>query len=166
MTDSNAHTVTAETPVGLLTITASPAGVREITFGHRPTIKGSPAAERISAEALSQLERYFAGELSEFDLPLDLEEVTPFQRSVLKQLNAVPWGETRSYGELAAAVGRPKAARAIGGALNRNPIAVVLPCHRVVGSNGSLTGFAGGTERKRWLLSHETATVSAPCAVA
>jgi methylated-DNA-[protein]-cysteine S-methyltransferase len=104
--------------------------------------------------AARQLAAYFAGERTSFDMPLDLHG-TEFQRRVWQALLAIPFGETTSYGEIARRIGAPSAVRAVGGAVGRNPISIVVPCHRVVGSNGSLTGFGGGLDRKRWLLSHE-----------
>lgn len=112
------------------------------------------------SDTINQLGEYFAGERDEFDLPLE-PEGTEFQRAVWKALAEIPYGETRSYGQIAAEVGRPKAARAVGMANNRNPIAVIVPCHRVIGAGGSLVGYAGGLERKTWLLDHERAARSA-----
>lgn len=109
---------------------------------------------------IDQLSEYFAGDRNSFDLPLD-PEGTEFQRAVWNALAEIPFGETRSYGEIAAAVGRPKAARAVGMANNRNPIAVIVPCHRVIGAGGALVGYAGGLERKTWLLDHEREARSA-----
>lgn len=106
------------------------------------------------AEATTQLGEYFAGERTGFDLPL-APEGTPFQRQVWDALRAIPYGETRSYAELAREVGRPGAARAVGSANGRNPITVIVPCHRVIGSGGDLAGFSGGVERKRLLLDLE-----------
>lgn len=107
-----------------------------------------------------QIEAYFAGERVEFDVPLNLDGATAFHRSVWQRLLEIPYGTTISYGRLAAQLGRPTAARAVGAANGRNPIAIIVPCHRVIGSAGSLTGYAGGLERKRYLLRHE-AEVSA-----
>ncbi len=101
-----------------------------------------------------QLSDYFAGRLRRFDLPL-APHGTPFQRAAWRELETVPWGETRTYGELARALGQPGGARAVGMAMNRNPIAVVIPCHRIVGANRSLTGYGAGIERKRFLLELE-----------
>jgi methylated-DNA-[protein]-cysteine S-methyltransferase len=101
-----------------------------------------------------QLEAYFAGELTDFDVPLAAAG-TPFQRRVWEELRRIPYGETWSYGELARRLGDPKACRAVGLANGRNPIGIVVPCHRVIGANGALTGYGGGIERKRWLLAHE-----------
>lgn len=104
--------------------------------------------------ATSQLEEYFAGRRQEFDLPLDLTG-TEFQRAAWSALASVPFGETRSYRQQAEAIGRPKAVRAIGAANGQNPVPIVLPCHRIVGSDGSLTGYGGGLSIKEYLLNHE-----------
>lgn len=106
-------------------------------------------------EARKQLAAYFAGELAEFDLPLNMIG-TEFQKTVWRELLNIPFGVTISYGELASRVGNPSASRAVGAANGRNPISIIVPCHRVIGSNGKLTGYGGGMERKEWLLAHET----------
>ncbi|MBW4718017.1 methylated-DNA--[protein]-cysteine S-methyltransferase [Saccharothrix sp. SC076] len=106
-------------------------------------------------DVVAQLEEFFAGKRTEFDLPLTMAG-TPFQRTVWEELKAIPFGETVSYGELAARIGRPTASRAVGLANGKNPISIIVPCHRVVGSTGSLTGYGGGIERKRLLLAFET----------
>jgi methylated-DNA-[protein]-cysteine S-methyltransferase len=111
---------------------------------------GAPPLRDVAA----QLAEYFAGTRKTFELPL-APEGTRFQRTVWKALGEIPWGQTRGYGDLARAVGRPGAARAIGGAMNRNPIAIVLPCHRIVGAGGALTGYGAGLHRKRFLLELE-----------
>jgi len=111
------------------------------------------AAEPLK-EVRRQLSEYFAGERREFDLPLKAEG-TPFQRRVWQELMRIPYGETISYGELARRVGQPAAARAVGSANGRNPISIVVPCHRVIGASGKLTGYGGGLPRKVWLLEHE-----------
>ncbi len=110
--------------------------------------------EPVLRESARQLEEYFRGERRQFDLPLRLEG-TPFQVAAWKALLAIPFGQTRSYGEQARALGRPTATRAVGAANGRNPFTIVVPCHRVVGSDGRLTGYAGGLPVKRWLLQHE-----------
>ena len=102
-----------------------------------------------------QLRSYFAEELKEFDLPLLLQG-TEFQQRVWNELLAIPYGQTTSYGELAARLGQPNASRAVGLANGRNPVSIIVPCHRVVGANGTLTGYGGGLPRKRWLLDHES----------
>ncbi|WP_216216075.1 methylated-DNA--[protein]-cysteine S-methyltransferase [Amycolatopsis aidingensis] len=116
------------------------------TFGHRDA---GPFRD-----VVAQLDAYFAGERTEFDLPLTLLG-TPFQRTVWAELREIPYGETVSYGELAERIGRPTASRAVGLANGKNPIGVIVPCHRVVGSTGDLTGYGGGIERKRHLLDFE-----------
>jgi len=147
-----------DSPIGPLLLLADTAGLREIRFpaGGGP----APAPERSREDSaalrapLRALAAYFRGRPVSDVGPL-VPEVTPFQREVLDALARVPFGKTRTYGELARCVGRPRASRAVGMALGRNPLPIVLPCHRVVGANGRLTGFGGGIERKRWLLEHE-----------
>lgn len=110
---------------------------------------------RLFGPAKTQLDAYFAGELHRFELPL-APRGTAFQAMVWQALSAIPFGQTESYGMLAVRLGKPKASRAVGLANGHNPISIIVPCHRVVGANGSLTGYGGGIERKRWLLAHET----------
>ncbi len=117
--------------------------------------RGRLRADVPFARVRDQLEAYFAGELTEFDVSLDLDKATPFRRSVWSALLEIPYGETVSYGELAGRLGVPTAARAVGAANGSNPISIIVPCHRVIGSGGDLTGYAGGLERKRYLLRHE-----------
>ncbi|MBK9168153.1 MAG: methylated-DNA--[protein]-cysteine S-methyltransferase [Bryobacterales bacterium] len=140
-----------------LHIVADEGCVTRIEFGARRPEAGcvEDPNHPVVAEALRQLHAYFAGELHEFDLPL-APEGTPFQRRVWEALRAIPYGETRSYGDIAKAIGAPKASRAVGAANGRNPIPVVVPCHRVIGADGSLTGFGGGLAIKRTLLDLET----------
>jgi len=116
-------------------------------------------SDTLLAAASRQVEEYFAGERTMFDLPLKLSG-TPFQERVWDELRRIPYGETISYGELARRVGQPTASRAVGAANGRNPISILVPCHRVVGSNGQLTGYGGGIDAKRWLLQWETSLVS------
>lgn len=118
-----------------------------------------PDAPPLRVAAL-QLTEYFAGARRRFELPLQLGG-TPFQRRVWEELQEIPFGETWSYGQLARRIGNPGASRAVGLANNRNPVAVIVPCHRVIGADGSLTGYGGGLDRKRWLLAHE----GVPCDV-
>jgi methylated-DNA-[protein]-cysteine S-methyltransferase len=145
-------------PVGELLLVGDEQWLRSV---HMPDQKGSPAvrsgwtrADGAFSLARDQLDAYFAGELRDFDLPL-APEGTPFQQTVWDALREIPYGETRSYGELAEQIGKPGAARAVGLANGRNPIGIVVPCHRVIGSAGALTGYAGGIERKRQLLELE-----------
>ena len=154
---------TIATPIGDLTVVASALGIRAVRWGREPGHGGSTldqAALDHLNRAIEQLEEYFRGERSEFDIRLDLEG-TEFQRGVWEQLAAIPFGETRSYGAVARAVGRPAAARAVGAATGRNPAPIIVPCHRVVGASGALTGFAGGLDTKRALLAHEAEVAGA-----
>jgi methylated-DNA-[protein]-cysteine S-methyltransferase len=126
-----------------------------------------PAEERtrttdVLATAADQLREYFAGHRRDFDLPL-APQGTGFQQLVWTALLAIPFGQTRSYGQIAAAIGRPAASRAVGAANGSNPIAIIIPCHRVIGSSGKLTGYGGGLPAKRWLLAHEGAATLPLC---
>jgi methylated-DNA-[protein]-cysteine S-methyltransferase len=146
---------TLETPVGPLRLVASETGLREVCFEGEPTSADAVAGDSpVLAEAERQLREYFAGTRTIFDVPLDLVG-TPFQLDAWRGLATIPYGETVSYAELAAVVDRPHAARAVGAANGRNPIAVVIPCHRVIGASGALTGYGGGLGRKRLLLDLE-----------
>lgn len=141
------------TPIGLLEVRASELGVTAITF-----IDASVATlpNELTALACDQLTEYFDKKRTDFDFPLAASG-TEFQRRVWKALVSVPYGETASYAAIANAVENPKAVRAVGAANGKNPIAIVVPCHRVIGSNNTLTGYAGGLERKRYLLNLEGA---------
>lgn len=135
---------------------AGAAGARARTAGDG---EGGPAEAAVLARAAGQLEEYFAGRRRRFELPLG-PEGTPFQRAAWEALLAIPYGETRSYGAQAAAIGRPRAVRAVGAANGANPLPIVIPCHRVVGADGSLTGYGGGVEAKRILLALEGAAAT------
>jgi len=145
---------TIDSPIGELLLAGDGRSLSAVHMdgSPRPGWRRDPHALR---EAAGQLRAYFAGELREFDLPL-APEGTPFQREVWSALREIPYGTTISYAELAAAVGRPHAARAVGAANGRNPVAVVIPCHRVIGASGALTGYGGGLARKRLLLDLES----------
>ena len=164
-------TTTIPSPVGELTVAATERGVRYVLWENetRPIDIADDAidaadgdgdgadpalAARILDAVRTQLDEYFAGERTEFDLPLD-PIGTPFQLSAWQVLRTIPYGSTMSYGEQARTLGDPNKARAVGAANGRNPLSIIVPCHRVVGSNGSLTGFAGGIGAKAWLLDHE-----------
>lgn len=123
-------------------------------------VRGRRRADAPFAAVRDQLEAYFAGERAEFDVPLNTDGAPAFFATVWRRLLAIPFGTTVSYGELARELGRPSAARAVGTANGRNPIAIIVPCHRVIGSGGALTGYAGGIDRKRWLLDHEAEVAS------
>jgi methylated-DNA-[protein]-cysteine S-methyltransferase len=146
-------------PVGHLTMTASAGLIDGLTMdGQRHAPPSDPTWVRDEApftELISLLERYFEGQPVEFDIPVSFNGGTDFQRRVWGALRDIPHGETISYGELARRVGSPGGARAVGLANGRNPIAIIVPCHRVIGADGSLTGYGGGVERKAWLLRHE-----------
>ncbi|MGX9884928.1 methylated-DNA--[protein]-cysteine S-methyltransferase [Streptomyces sp. NPDC002276] len=153
------HTV-IDSPYGPLTLVADEdgalCGLYMVDQRHRPPEEsfGTPD-DTPFPETTAQLQAYFAGELKEFTLELRLHG-TPFQRTVWDQLRRIPYGETRSYGDLADALGNPGASRAVGLANGKNPVGIIVPCHRVVGANGSLTGYGGGLDRKQRLLDFES----------
>lgn len=140
-----------DTPIGHLRITADELGLCALD---RVTDALQPPEHALLQEAVRQLTEYFDGTRQQFDLPLHLQG-TPFRLRCWQALREIPYGETRSYGQQAAAVGNPKASRAVGGANHHNPVMIVVPCHRVIGADGSLTGFGGGLDMKAWLLAHE-----------
>ena len=156
------YSTTMPSPVGELTLVANDAALVAILWeGDDPDrVRLDPMIASddhpVLREAGRQLTDYFAGRRTTFTVPLDFRG-TAFQRQVWQALLTIPFGQTRSYAEIAAQVGRPNATRAVGAANGRNPISIVAPCHRVIGSNGALTGFAGGLEAKRHLLAHEGA---------
>jgi methylated-DNA-[protein]-cysteine S-methyltransferase len=145
-----------DSPVGPLTLVSDGAALVALEFDNvnRPVLQAPRGEDEVLAAARRQLDAYFAGRLRSFDLPL-APKGTAFQQRVWKALTRIPYGATRSYGALASAIGAPGASRAVGLANGRNPIAIVIPCHRVIGADGSLTGFGGGVERKRFLLELE-----------
>ena len=148
---------TFDTPIGRLTLVASDDGLAEIHFPNEAGRRSDGPAEPdhpVLVETGRQLEEYFAGERTEFDLPLR-PAGTPFQLDAWRALTKIPYGKTVSYGEQATRIGHPGRARAIGAANGRNPLPIVVPCHRVIGADGSLVGFGGGLEVKAWLLDHE-----------
>jgi methylated-DNA-[protein]-cysteine S-methyltransferase len=147
-----------DSPVGRLLLAGQNDALKVIGFSSGGKARGAdPEWERFDEPfrpVRKQLEEYFAGERRHFDIPIE-PDGTPFQRQVLSALLEIPYGETRTYRDVAVAVGNPKAVRAVGGANGSNPIPIVIPCHRVVGSDGSLTGFGGGLDTKRFLLDLE-----------
>jgi methylated-DNA-[protein]-cysteine S-methyltransferase len=149
-----------ESPLGRLHVLADDdaiVGLYLEDHSRKPAVRGVEGLDwPVLRAAREQLTAWFRGERTGFDLPLR-PAGTPFQREVWRALAAIPHGETRSYAEVARAIGRPAAVRAVGAANARNPISIVVPCHRVVGASGDLTGYAGGLARKRWLLAHERA---------
>jgi O-6-methylguanine DNA methyltransferase len=158
---ASAHTI-MDSPIGPLTLVTREGGLAGLymtqhrhmpplgTFGPEVHVTAIP----VLARTAEQLAAYFAGDTGTFDIDLSTLG-TPFQRRVWAALRDIPYGETVSYGELAAALGQPTASRAVGLANGKNPISIIVPCHRVVGADGSMTGYGGGLERKRWLLSFE-----------
>lgn len=154
-------------PLGLLFVARSSRGLRYLEFMDRRSLKRTIAGHESTEPdatwepsllelkpAIDQLESFFSGMLKKFSLPLD-PDGTEFQHAVWHTLLEIPYAETRSYGEVARAIGQPRAARAVGLANNQNPVSIIVPCHRVIGANGSLTGYAGGLPRKEHLLQHE-----------
>ena len=155
-------TTTFNSPLGLMRVAASPQGVCGVWFeGQRhqadasawPTVPGHPLLQQTTV----QLTQYFSGKRHQFELPLDLSAGTPFQQAVWQALLSLPFGTSCSYGALSAQLGRPTAVRAVSGAVARNPVSILVPCHRVLGTNGALTGYAGGLDRKAALLELEGA---------
>jgi methylated-DNA-[protein]-cysteine S-methyltransferase len=160
----------ADTAVGPLLVAATARGLARISFDPDPDAVEDQLARLFGRRLLRvpravdpvrrQLDEYFEGQRHEFELPIDLRVAEGFTRTVMDELALVPYGQLTTYGALAARAGRPRAARAVGTVMNRNPIPIVLPCHRVVGSTGSLTGYGGGLERKQQLLTLEGAIVA------
>jgi methylated-DNA-[protein]-cysteine S-methyltransferase len=156
-----------ETPIGTLLVAASDEGLCRISFDPEPEREVESLARSLGTRVLRvsrpvddarrQLDEYFEGKRRGFELRTDLRRVAAFNRAVLGELERVPYGSTATYGELAARVDHPRAARAVGTVMNRNPIPIVLPCHRVIGANGKLVGYGGGLERKERLLRLEGA---------
>jgi methylated-DNA-[protein]-cysteine S-methyltransferase len=144
-----------ESPLGPLTLIGDEDGLRAVYFpGRSGRLDEATRDAAPLADAITQLEEYFAGERQSFELALTLEG-TPFQRRVWATLQAIPYGETRSYGQLASEIGRPDRVRAVGAAVGRTPVPIMVPCHRVIGADGSLTGYGGGLQRKQALLELE-----------
>ncbi|MBN2285685.1 MAG: methylated-DNA--[protein]-cysteine S-methyltransferase [Tissierellales bacterium] len=148
----NKDVVFMDSPMGPIEVKASLKGITSISFRNQKGINegDSPLLE----QAVTELKEYFGGQRKSFDLPLDIEG-TPFRMKVWNELSKIPYGETISYKELASRIGNVKASRAVGGANNKNPIGIVVPCHRVIGANGALVGYEGGIDKKKWLLDFE-----------
>lgn len=143
-----------ETPLGRLLAGGSGAELICLTSADQPAIDWVCRETPVLAQTQKQLEEYFSGNRTVFSIPL-APQGTVFQKQVWKELQKIPYGETRTYGQIAAAVGNPKASRAVGMANHNNPIMILIPCHRVIGSNGKLTGYAGGLDKKEFLLQLE-----------
>ena len=140
--------------IGPFEIVGTGEGIVTIRFNTDPLVTDNNLPPSMT-ECLQQLDEYFKGRRQKFDVPLLLEG-TDFQKAVWRQLQKIPFGQTASYGDVARAIDRPKAYRAVGNANNKNPVPLIVPCHRVIGSNGKLVGFGGGIWRKQWLLDHES----------
>jgi methylated-DNA-[protein]-cysteine S-methyltransferase len=147
------------TPLGPLVVTANPKGVESVLFRDLSEVPDH-SNDTLLQDCKAQFDAYFAGNLQQFDLPLAAHG-TDFQQAVWQQLSKIPFAELRSYSHIAQALNNPKAVRAVGAANGRNPLTIIVPCHRVIGANGTLTGYAGGLERKDWLLKHEQKTALA-----
>lgn len=143
-----------DSPLGWLAIESSAAGLRSVAFLDEKDA-AADTGDALCQEAARQLKAYFAGKRKTFDLPLDASG-SVFQLTVWEALLQIPFGETISYGGLSARIGNPKAIRAVGHANGQNPLAIIVPCHRVIGADGTLTGYGGGLWRKKWLLTHES----------
>ncbi|MDC8829491.1 methylated-DNA--[protein]-cysteine S-methyltransferase [Alteromonas gilva] len=143
-----------ESPCGVIAIAGDDYGLTSVAFVEDATLPENPSL--VTQQCCSQLAAYFAGTLKVFNLPLN-PAGTAFQQRVWRQLSAIEYGQTTSYGTVATRLGQPTASRAVGMANGKNPLAIIVPCHRVIGSNGTLTGYAGGLTRKRFLLSLEGA---------
>jgi methylated-DNA-[protein]-cysteine S-methyltransferase len=146
------YAIEYDSPVGPIWLAEENGALTDLRF--KPVAEASLKETPLLREAQSQLERYFSGTLCRFDLPLS-PAGTPFQKACWQALQTIPYGETRSYSDIAAAVGNPKACRAVGMANNKNPISIIVPCHRVIGKSGSLVGYGGGLENKEKLLELE-----------
>ena len=152
-----------KSPIGRLRLAAEDGAIVGLYTEAQPdpvalgATDGTP--DPVLRMASEQLAAWFEGRLRTFDLPLR-PKGTPFQQVVWRELQRIPFGETRTYGDIAARLGRPSASRAVGAANGRNPLSIIVPCHRVIGASGALTGYAGGLARKRWLLDHERAVLA------
>ena len=162
------YSCTVASPVGPLTLVTDGTAIVELSWDgdrndHQPSLARGAATDPthpVLAQAVRELEEYFAGERRAFEVGVGAAG-TEFQQRAWQVLRSIPYGETISYGEQARRLGNPRAVRAVGGANGRNPVGIIVPCHRVIGADGSLTGFGGGVDVKRWLLDHEQAVLHA-----
>ena len=148
------YTAYHRTPIGHIQITFSAHGLRELTLVQKP-VKSTSQNRELAEIYFTQLDQYFSGERKYFDVKLDLHHLPLFHQDVLKMIASIPYGKTRSYKQLASVLGKPKASRAVGRASHNNPIPIIIPCHRVIGNDGKLTGYAYGVDMKRELLEME-----------
>jgi methylated-DNA-[protein]-cysteine S-methyltransferase len=150
------HQAVYSSPIGDIEVTGTRQGILSVRFSDEKIAASDEIPGCLSA-CFNQLDEYFVGKRKTFSVPLQLQG-TDFEKQVWNALLDIPWGETRSYGEIARATGHSKAFRAVGNTNHKNKIAIIIPCHRVIGGDGSLTGYAGGLWRKKWLLAHEQDT--------
>ncbi|MDJ1140470.1 methylated-DNA--[protein]-cysteine S-methyltransferase [Marinicella marina] len=148
------YTEYLSTAIGTIEISATEHGLSSVYF--IDTQEHKPQSNQMTASCKQQLQQYFLGQRQTFDLPLLPDCGTDFQTQVWKALHTIPYGEVASYADIAERINNPKAVRAVGAANGKNPISIIVPCHRVIGANGTLTGYAGGLRRKEWLLNHES----------
>ena len=154
---SNLSFTTYESPIGTLYLTSNQDALLGVSFISE--IREEQESSPVLDMAMQQLDAYFNGKLQQFTVPFELQG-TAFQKTVWEALCTIPYGTVVSYQDIAIAIGNPKAVRAVGMANNKNPISIIIPCHRVIGKQGSLTGYAGGLDKKQWLLSHERSNQS------
>ncbi|MDC7230926.1 MAG: methylated-DNA--[protein]-cysteine S-methyltransferase [Sphaerochaetaceae bacterium] len=154
---SDLFSTTYESPLGTLYLTSNQDALLGVSFISE--IREEQESNPVLAMTIQQLDAYFNGKLQQFTVPYELQG-TAFQKTVWEALCTIPYGTLVSYQDIAIAIGNPKAVRAVGMANNKNPISIIIPCHRVIGKQGSLTGYAGGLDRKQWLLSHERSNQS------
>lgn len=140
--------------IGTLEICATDTGLISVYF--IDTQQQNPSSNEVTHACKHQLQQYFSGQRQSFDLPLSTDNGTDFQKQVWNALNTIPYGQVASYADIAGRINNPKAVRAVGAANGKNPISIIVPCHRVIGANGTLTGYAGGLQRKAWLLKLES----------
>jgi methylated-DNA-[protein]-cysteine S-methyltransferase len=150
---NNTLELTVTSPIGTVYVTYSHKGIHTVDFVTKQ--KDIAPADSLGKQIQNELNAYFAGKLTKFTVPLSPQKGTQFQKAVWKRLAAIPYGKTKTYKQIAEEVGSSKAFRAVGGSCNVNPIGIIVPCHRVLGSNGKLVGYAGGTDKKAWLLEFE-----------
>ncbi|RLA62990.1 MAG: cysteine methyltransferase [Epsilonproteobacteria bacterium] len=148
------YTTQFQSPLGFIEITSTKSHIKGLRFNKGPIKNISNKIPQVLNKCLTQLEEYFTGNRKIFKIPINMQG-TPFQQSVWEELKNIPHGKTLSYGELAKKIGKPKACRAVGMANNRNQIPIIVPCHRVIGADGKLVGYAPGLSYKEWLLAHE-----------
>lgn len=157
---TNQNWIEFDSPIGRIRVLESGSKITGLEIAVSKSKKTAPAPSKVLLQAKAELEKYFAGKQSKFEIPVDYSQGTDFQKAVWKEIAKIPFGKTKSYVEIAKAIGRPKASRAVGGAVGANPIPLIVGCHRVLGASGTVTGYSGGKgiPTKLWLLKHENIT--------